>query len=264
METVSVIVTCYNKGKYIRETLDSIRSQTYPNIEIIVIDDCSTDPFTIKTMQSLSETGIKTLLLSENIGVSAARNLGIRSCTGSYILIMDGDDTITPDFIDEAVQVFSERPEIGIVSSQVRLFGLKKGKMNLLEPTLENTIAQNTMVISSIFRKELFQRTGGFNTDMKEGFEDWDFWLSMMEHDVRIHTLPKAHFNYRITANSRNHLSENELKTLRRRIYDNHRKLYAENFMDPRLTFEYQLLKNSREYRIGSIVMGILKKLRIA
>lgn len=97
---VSIIVPAYNCEKYIRECIDSLLKQTYPNIEIIVVDDGSTD----KTGDILEEYQGKIILMhQDNMGVCAARNLGIERCSGDYLLFIDSDDYVSDDYVERLV-----------------------------------------------------------------------------------------------------------------------------------------------------------------
>lgn len=255
MKKVSVIVTCYNKGKYILETLESITNQTYSDIETIIIDDCSTDNYTRKLLSELSAKNYKIILLEKNIGVAEARNTGIKNSNGEYILILDGDDKIAPEYIENAIKIIENDNQIKIVSCEVELFGYMKGKLPLAEPKIEYLIAQNALIISSLFKKTDYEKTSGFNPNMKEGLEDWDFWLSLLETGGKAFRIPKTLFYYRISKKSRNNLDFEKLRKLRRQIYENHKELYARYMLDPVDSFEYTLIKTSWEYRIGNILL---------
>ncbi|MCX6231084.1 MAG: glycosyltransferase family A protein [Bacteroidetes bacterium] len=259
MKDVSVVITSYNKGKLIQEALDSVKNQTFKNVEIIIIDDLSTDKDTLLILAEIAKTDIKVILLDKNIGVSETRNIGIRQSEGKYILLLDGDDKIAPSYIEKAVKVLESNPEIKVVSSEVELFGYMKGKMSLAEPLIENLIAQNSIIISSLFRRADFDMTKGFNKNMNEGLEDWDFWLSMLENGGEVYRIPEIMFYYRISKKSRNNLDAEKLRRLRRLIYENHKELYASYLLDPVNSFEYSLLVNSREYRIGKFLLKPLR-----
>ena len=112
---VSVIVPCYNQGEYVQETLESVRVQTYPNLECIIVNDGSTD-------NSLQE--VQTFCLKDdrfrcfdkkNEGVSAARNFAISQSRGDFILPLDADDKIAPTYLEEALKIFSEDPSVKLV-----------------------------------------------------------------------------------------------------------------------------------------------------
>lgn len=261
MKKVSVIITSFNKGKFLNECINSVKNQSYQNLEIILIDDCSTDSYTIGILKELkNDNQINIFKLTENKGVSNVRNFGIKNSTGEYILIVDGDDKISDTYIEKAVKIIESDSEYKIVSCEVELFGYYHGKMPLAKPEIEYLIAQNALIISSLFRKSDFEKTSGFNENMKEGLEDWDFWLSILEKGGKVYRIPEVHFYYRISKKSRNNLDFEKLRRLRKQIYENHKELYSKYLLDPVNSFEYTLLKNSKEYRLGKF---LLKPLRI-
>ena len=91
MDKVSIIIPMYNSEKYILDCLNSIINQTYRNIEVIVVDDCSTDN-SVKLVKSLKDERIKLIKQKKNKGVSKARNKGVYNSTGSYLCFLDSDD----------------------------------------------------------------------------------------------------------------------------------------------------------------------------
>ncbi len=261
MVEVSIIVTCYNKGKHLLETLSSIRSQNYTSFETIIIDDCSTDPKTIDILKNQTQKGETIVYLKKNIGVCEARNIGISRAQGDYILFVDGDDKISENYLQDTVPILKKQPSITVVTSEVELFGYKNGKMILLEPTIANMLAQNCLTVSSIFRKSFLDQSIKFNTNMNVGLEDWDFWLSILEKGGKIYKVPRVLFYYRISNKSRNVLSTEKLKKLRKQVYLNHPELFSKYMLDPTLSFEYFMIKDSAEYKVGQLILNPLRKI---
>ena len=252
---VSVIIPCYNSGKYLAETIKSVLNQTYQNFEIIIVDDGSTDIFTRQYLSALTHPKIK-VFFKENEGVSIARNVAISHSTGEYILPLDADDIINKDYLELAVAEFIRNRCLKLVTCDVETFGCKKGIIASTEFTIEKLLAKNLFVVSSLFRRDDFDKTHGFNPNMKEGFEDWDFWLSLLADGGKVFRINKTCFYYRLHKDSRNNLLDNErLKKLRYQIYENHAELYQQYFFNPTDTFEYELVRNSMEYKIGKIIL---------
>ena len=100
MPKVSVIIPCYNAGEWIDEAVDSVLSQTYKDYEIIIVNDGSSDPLTQEKLRSYESSSIQ-VIHQENKGPAAARNTGIRSARGEYILPLDADDMLVPDLFGE-------------------------------------------------------------------------------------------------------------------------------------------------------------------
>lgn len=112
---VSIIIPCFNQEKYITDAIMSAENQTYKDIEIVFIDDCSTDG-SLEVANELKKkyTNIVVLKNETNLGVVDSRNKAIDVAKGFYILPLDGDDTIEPTYIEDAVKVFEEKPDVGL------------------------------------------------------------------------------------------------------------------------------------------------------
>ncbi|OME12901.1 glycosyl transferase family 2 [Paenibacillus odorifer] len=221
---------CYNDGEYIEQAINSIRSQTYNNIELIIIDDGSTDPNTIITLNKFNNTDI-ILLRTDNTRPAAARNTGIAHATGKYIMPVDADDIIEPTYIEKAVKIIESNKKIGVVYCYADLFGDRTGRWSLPNYSLDAMLLDNVVFVTSLFYKEDWEKVGGFKTTMYHGMEDYDFWLSIIELDKEIYQIPEVLFNYRIKPKSRTteFMSNAEIvKQTYRSIYNQHPKLYEQ------------------------------------
>jgi len=258
--TVSVIIPCYNQGEYIEEAIQSVLDSTFKNIEIVVVNDGSTDKFTNELLNNYNRPKTKVITI-QNQGVSIARNIGIQNSSAKYILPLDADDKISSTYIEKAVSVLENNDDIKVVCCEVECFGARKGRKALSEPTIEMLLGENTMVVTSMFRRADFNKTKGFNPNMIFGFEDWDFWLSMAELGGYFHKINTVGVYYRINKRSRNLTISNEHKTiLRRQIYENHKGLYSNHFFDPTNSFEYKYIYFSKEYFIGKIILKPVRR----
>ncbi|MFB1022892.1 MAG: glycosyltransferase family A protein, partial [Vicingaceae bacterium] len=104
---VSVVIPVFNAGKYLQETINSLLAQTYPNIEIIIVNNCSTEDVTI---QLLNQLGVKYKVIESTIqGLAQARNDGIKEATGEFILPLDADDIIKPKIIESCLDLFRQK-----------------------------------------------------------------------------------------------------------------------------------------------------------
>ena len=111
---VSIIVPIFNVEAYLDECLESIRGQTYQNIEIILVEDCSTDKSLRRAMAHLEDHRVKLIQHEQNRGLSAARNTGIESATGSYIIFVDSDDVVAPDLVQTCISTM-ERESLSVL-----------------------------------------------------------------------------------------------------------------------------------------------------
>ncbi len=227
MPSVSVIIPCYNQGAYLDEAVGSVLAQTYRDFEIIIVNDGSTDEFTNKKCESYADEKIK-LLTTDNQGLAAARNNGIALARGKYILPLDGDDLIEPAYISEAVAVLDAEPDTGIVYCHARLFGAVETDWLLPEYCIEEMVRDNVIFCTALFRKSDWELVGGYDPGMIYGWEDYDFWLSLIERGREVKQLKGSYFRYRVTADSMVRSKEKWQKIeMFRRIYLRHSEIIA-------------------------------------
>lgn len=175
---VSVIIPAYNRSKLLRLTVESVLAQTYPHIEIIVVDDGSTDD-TATVMEQCA--GRITYIKQANQGVGAARNTGLRVAAGEYINFLDHDDLFMPTKIERQVQVLDARPEIGLVHCryyQIDEDGNRLDEVGLLpegEVLKELVFECFVWLGGPLIRRQCFDQVGLF--DEESWIPDWDMWL---------------------------------------------------------------------------------------
>jgi glycosyltransferase involved in cell wall biosynthesis len=200
---VSVIIPCYNQSIYLSETVNSVLSSDYSPLEIIIVNDGSSDD-THKIGQYLADLHPQITYLSQpNGGPSVARNNGIRRAKGKYILPLDGDDLISTNYIASAVEVLKSRPEVKVVYCQAEKFGAKSGPWKLKPFSLKNLALDNMIFVSGLYRKSDWESIGGYAEEMTWGYEDWEFWISMLKDGGDVVQLPLVGFFYRTSLTSR-------------------------------------------------------------
>ena len=238
MEKVSIVIPCYNDGAYIRETVTSARKQTYPSVEIIIVNDGSEDMVTREVLRQMEGEGLR-VIWNEHRGVAHARNTGIRCATGKYILPLDADDLIEPEYLAEAVAVLAAKPDVGMVYCEADSFDGRTGPWVLPEFTIGMMLARNVIFNAAVFRKLHWESVGGYDETMKTALEDWDFWLAFLEKGLHPFRLPKLLFHYRIRSTEhtsyshRDVLLQDKLEVYQtiavkhRDLYTNHIKEYV-------------------------------------
>lgn len=214
---ISVVITNYNYAKFICEAIDSVVNQTYSNIEIIVIDDGSTDNSKdIIDGYTDKNTRIRSIH-KDNSGVVAARNIGIDEAKGEFLLFLDADDHLDIDYVERVVECAIKK-DADIVYTDVKKFGDSDEVSNFPEYSLEILKNQNYIHVSSLVRKGSI---GDIRFD--EGLsgqthEDWDFFLGLcVEYRTEAVKCSETYLNYRIHSSSRNNRME-ELDSGRRYI----------------------------------------------
>lgn len=184
---VSVVIPNYNYGEYLPETIESVLGQNYPNIELIVVDDESSDD-SVKLLNSYGNA--LTLIQQKNAGVSAARNLGLRSISGEFVCFLDSDDSWEPDKVSLQISKFIHN-EIGVVYSSVNLCDAKLSKIGLLPAIYRGDIRHlyfrfPTRAIvpvccsNAMIRTHVIRSVGDFDTDLNTS-ADWDFFRRVSE-----------------------------------------------------------------------------------
>lgn len=231
---VSVIVPCYKQAEYLPETLDCLLAQTYHNWECIVLDDESPDNTKeVAEGYALRDSRIR-YMWQPNQGVSAARNNAIRSSHGKYIIPLDADDLITPIYLEHAVGYFESHPECKLVYGLAEKFGAESGKWDLPEYDFKTLLFDNMIFNPAVFRRSDFDNTIGYNENMRAGVEDWDFYLTLLGPEDKVHRLNELVYLYRIKRTSRNTVAaqDDTMIPLRRIIYNNHKEYYQSYIED--------------------------------
>jgi glycosyltransferase involved in cell wall biosynthesis len=250
MTDVSVVIPCYNQGEFLPEAVESVRSQTHKNLEIIIVDDGSDDGKTSAICQAFEGPGVRVLATS-NQGLAAARNNGIALASGTYILPLDADDRIAPEYIEKAVEVLERDIDVGIVYCKARLFGAVEGEWRLPDYSLEEILKDNVIFCSALFRKDDWEIVGGYDPGMVYGWEDYDFWLSLIERGRKVHRLQEHYFFYRVSPESMVRSKEKSQKVeMFKRIFQRHQKLFSDNieiWLEPLIDLREQYL-TSRLY----------------
>ena len=264
MKRVSIIMPCYNDGAYIEEAVASVKAQTYPNIELIIIDDGSDDPNTVAIIEKLSASEV-VVLHTNHLRPSGARNAGIQAATGEYILPVDSDDLIEPTYVEKAVRILEENDRIGVVYCHADLFGEQSGPWELPNYSIDKMLLDNVVFVTAMFRKEDWVAVGGFRTTMEHGMEDYDFWLSILELDREIYQLPETLFHYRIKPVSRTTRFMTDPSVVQqtyRMIYTQHPVLYEKYKDKYAMLLRDALIDQLFLNRAYQKSIGILEKLK--
>ncbi|MGB5686961.1 MAG: glycosyltransferase family A protein, partial [Candidatus Electrothrix sp.] len=199
---ISVVIPCYNQGRTIGEALDSVHQQTVPAAEIVIIDDGSEDIFTRQILTEIRGSGTY-VVRTENSGVAAARNLGIRLTSSPYIVLLDGDDILEPEYFEHASKVLDDQSAVDFVTCGLKAF--EGADYTWIPPcTLLETLAKGGPHISSMFRRKIWHFVGGFDESLP-GYEDMDFWISAMGQGSQGTVLDEPFLRYRVRSNSRYH-----------------------------------------------------------
>jgi glycosyltransferase involved in cell wall biosynthesis len=237
---VAIVITCYNLGAYLAEALASAQATAYPHLDIVVVDDGSTDPDTRAEWTRLERINAGDprvrFLRQSNSGLPAARNTAIRATQAEILLPLDADNRLRPEYAARAVEVFAAHPDVGVVCAQAWRFGDAEGPWEWpVEIRVGRMLSDNEVEACSAFRRAVWEQAGGYDElRFREGLEDWDFWLSALERGWEFHRLPEVLFEYRVRRESlaRSTLEPERNERLIRALAEKHRALYEAHWLE--------------------------------
>ena len=204
---VTVAVPHYNLGRYLPEALASLAVQTHPTLEVVVIDDGSTDPRSLEIFEEMQDRYSRySFLCQTNAGIGAARNRGLREAKGAYFLPVDADNVARPDMVERFVAGIRRNPDLGAMTCYFLAF--KDGVPPTREPHLyahrptggPHALACIRNVYgdgNAIFRTAALRAVGGFETDRDTSFEDWEAFVKLVHAGHGVGVLPERLFYYR-------------------------------------------------------------------
>lgn len=188
---VSAVIPCFNQAHFLGEAIDSLLAQTYPDIEIIVVDDGSTD----NTAEVASRNANVRLMRQQNSGLAAARNSGIRASRGEYLVFLDADDRLLPNAVEAGFNCLQEQPSSVFAWGRYRRLApdgsaivatryTPLGHDPYAELLRGNHIAMHATVI---YRRSILDSTGGFDVSLP-ACEDYDLYLRITrQHKIAYH-----------------------------------------------------------------------------
>lgn len=190
MPIVSVIVPCYNQGCYLQECLESIFSNDYPNFEVVIVDDGSTDHESLKALDAISDPRVM-IIRKKNEGVAIARNTAIAAARGKYILPLDADDKIGPGFIAKAVAILEKDAKVGVVSCEVARFGAETGPIKLPKFSPKLMLMANVVVCTAVFRRADWERFGGVSREYGLRLGGLGFLVVVRRAEAQVRPYPR-------------------------------------------------------------------------
>lgn len=229
---VSVIIPCYNHGLYLEETVQSVLNSSYVELEIIIVDDGSTDNSKQVATLLCSKYNNISYYFQDNSGPSVARNFGISQSSGEYILPLDADDLISDNYIQEAVNRLNVEPDLKVVYAKAEKFGKVNKAWNLKTFSLYNLALDNLIYVSAVFRKSDWERVNGYTENKVLVREDWEFWIKILKDGGKVIQLPFVGFYYRIHTTSRRKSMSKEKKNAEIDYLNQHHSEYFKKYLN--------------------------------
>jgi len=205
---VSVVVPYFNLAAHLPETLASLAAQTWPRLEVLVIDDGSDDPEAVAVFERMRQRHPQfRFLIQPNAGIGATRNRGLREAEGEFFLCVDADNIARPEMIERFVRGMQHRPDCSALSCYFLAFAdsvrLSHGQFEFAyRPTGGSHVVAALHNVygdaNAIFRTADFRAVGGFETDRGTSFEDWEAFVKLVHCGKRVDVLPEYLFYYRV------------------------------------------------------------------
>ncbi|HSI21206.1 MAG TPA: glycosyltransferase family A protein [Verrucomicrobiae bacterium] len=226
---IAVIIPAYNQGPYLREAVESVMRQTLPASEIIVVDDGSTDD-TAEVLNGLRREYPQLAALSQaNAGVCEASRNGLAHVSAPYVVRLDADDILPDNYLQSLFSILEKQPkEVAFAYSDAQLFGAKEGWIHARPWSIAALVPENYIHVSSLVRTDAARQVGYFNPAMRGGYEDWDFYLSLVDAGFRGVYCKETHLLYRQKEEGgRNTMDRERDHALRAQVRANHPALYT-------------------------------------
>jgi glycosyltransferase involved in cell wall biosynthesis len=189
-------VPCFNLGAFVEAAVDSAVSQSFTDTEIVVVDDGSTDAATVAVLATLERPRTR-VVRSANQGLPAARNLGIRESAGEIICCLDADDLLEPTWIERGLARLDADPDLAFVSHWMQTFGDESWAWTPGDCELATLLDVNSVNSAALVRRAVVDAVGGFDETMRDGCEDWEFWIRVTEAGFRGAIVPEVMYRYR-------------------------------------------------------------------
>lgn len=270
---ISIIVPCYKQAHYLDTSLKSVLDQSYDSWECVIVNDGSPDHTETVAQKWCEKDARFSYLKKENGGLSSARNAGIAVSKGVFILPLDADDVLHPDYLKETIAVFETNKKVAIVGCYSIFFKENIDNVVMVHKpkgnNCRNLLYVNQLVATSLYKRQLWEEVGGYDESMKDGFEDWDFWLSITKRGNEYAIVPQPLFYYRKASQS---MLVDTIKTKAEQVKEylilKHREIYIEDFDNCVRVFTHHLvisrrkeqqLQYSLEYKIGKFILKPFK-----
>jgi glycosyltransferase involved in cell wall biosynthesis len=186
---VTIVIPCHRQAHFLRDAVASALDQTHPAIEVVVVDDAAPDG--VLAAAVAHEFGVGFVRTPRTLGPGGARNAGIAAGSGEYVLPLDADDILAPDYAERAVAVLERTPEAGVVYCKLQTFGA--GSWTWEPPpgwTLRQLVHANQLPNEALYRRTCWERAGGYPARVFFG-EDWDFWIRVARQGWQLVRIPE-------------------------------------------------------------------------
>jgi glycosyltransferase involved in cell wall biosynthesis len=261
---ISIVIPCFNYGPLLLETLASIERVRIDTLaEVIIVNDGSTDPVTCDILERL-ETHKYIIIHEDNRGPAGARNAGIEIARGEFVLPLDSDDYIRLAYLQQGPDILVAQPQVGVIYGDLEFFGETTGRYRIPQRfEWSSIVKRNYIAVCALFRKSAWESVGGFDEEMRSGYEDWDFWMRVGLRGWKFLHLDEITFDYRIRTGSHNCDATRQHHQLAEYIFRKPEYEILRALRDQALQFEeLSQTFESWDYRVGHVIVGPLRTIK--
>jgi len=259
------VITSYDQGDLVLDAVGSVQDQTCQAEEIVVVDDGSTDPDSLSVLALIEQSGVR-VLRQANRGVSAARNAGIVALSTPYVAVLDGDDRYARAFLGRTVALLDADDDVVAASSWLATTGVGDWVVRPAGGRLADFLHRNACPAEAVMRRQAWAQVGGYSEDLRQGFEDWDFFLKLLELGGSIEIVPEPLVVYRTAPASANVRSMTRRLELYGQIIDRHAPAFTDHARAALLALEAtairrldsweRLVTADRSLEVGEVTYG--------
>jgi glycosyltransferase involved in cell wall biosynthesis len=197
MPGVSIVIPCYNPPAYLTEAIASARAQRDCPVEVVLVDDGTDSPEGRQVLENAR--GLADLYLEQpNRGLAAARNAGFEAARHEWIVPLDADDVLEPDYAAACGAAMAAHPNAAFAYTDYHVFGAENFVERTPDYNLYQLLDRNVLTYAALIRKRVWAETGGYDESMHpSGYEDWEFWLNLGVRGRFGQHVPRVLFGYR-------------------------------------------------------------------
>jgi glycosyltransferase involved in cell wall biosynthesis len=224
---VTVVIPCFDSGAWVEDAVASVFAQTFDSWDIVLVDDGSTDPASIRILDAMAAWPRVRLVRQPNAGLPAARNAGIATARGEFVVPLDADDELEPEYLEGMLGALLAAPGAAFAHCWARLFGDVDA---VWVPRPDNPYWQrlgNGIVGCVLLRRAAWEAVGGYDATMRRGHEDWEMWLRLEAAGWGRTRVDRPLFRYRKRAGSMSVFSEAGFEAGLAEIRQRHPGLYT-------------------------------------
>ncbi|HZW11024.1 MAG TPA: glycosyltransferase family A protein [Phycisphaerales bacterium] len=233
---VAFVIPCYNHGRFVGDAVGSALAQRDAEVRVVVVDDGSTDGTTPQACDALpGRFGAERVRVvhQQNTGLPGARNRGAREADEEYLVFLDADDTVAPEFAARLAAAIAAAgdPRVSHAYCQETLTDRAHGTWRVPEWDPELLLITNLHPVTCLVRRDAFEAAGGFDAGMTEGYEDWEFWVRLSGRGYRgVRVAEPLFFWRRHSQETMVHDAVRKHDRLYGQIIERHRGLYGPRF----------------------------------